>query len=185
MKKFVLTLATVLVVTSVFAQPRAIGGYLSVFGAEGIGASYQHSLANDKMFVEADAILSYDYGYTLGGWGSISVNYIFAQPEWLSFADMNAYAGIGIAGGWVGDALCTGNWYDYGGPSQIFGGGMIGPQFSLGIEANMKFGLSISMDIKPIFAAHFNRWMYDRSVGLYKDGLMMFCPGIGVRYRFH
>lgn len=182
MKRIILIIATALIATAALAQPRAIGGYLNLFGAEGFGVSYQHTL-NDKMFAEADAMFSYDYGYTLGGWASVVVNYIFAKPEWLAFADMNAYAGIGLAGGWVGDALCTGVWYDYG-ISQSWGGGMVGPQLSLGIEANMDFGLSISLDMKPIFGAHFNRYLYRNPVGLYKDGLMMFCPGIGVRYKF-
>lgn len=172
------------IAASALAQPRAIGGYLSVFGGEGFGASYQHTL-NQNMFFEADAVFSHDYGLTAGGWGSVLCNYIFAHPDWVAFGDMNAYAGAGLAAGWVGDGLCTGYWYDWGGASQAFGGGMFGIQLCLGIEVNMKNGLSISLDMRPIFGGHCSDWMYHRPVGLYKDGLMMFCPSVGVRYRFH
>ena len=85
MKKFIIIAAALILCIPAIsdAQPKAVGGRWGAFGLE---ASYQHSLAAGQNgypnFVEADFGLAY-WGH-LGAVATATYNFVFAKPDWTS-----------------------------------------------------------------------------------------------------
>lgn len=160
MKKRILFLVAVLMaaVVSAYAQPRAVGGRIGY----GIEASYQHSLAADRM-INLDAGVPGFYGI------EAAVTHDWIDPfntsvPWDEKGEWHWYMGVGGGLGW--------NWNS--------GSFNIGAAGRIGIEYDFWFPMQLSLDWRPMVGPYINN---DR-VGFNVGGLYAGAIALGVRYLF-
>lgn len=193
MKRIAVIIVSLALSLAASAQPKAVGVVVNGLGMEGVGVSYQHYLGSNA-FVDAVGLFSYDVGFAMGGRGDVVFDYIVSRPSWTK-VKAAFYVGAGLTGGYVGNGyfnlpeLTPEEKYDYVRPD--CGGAMVGAILNLGLEIKFRFGLQLSIDLKPVLGAHFNDQLYlekdgleYRKVGFYQDGLLGIVPGIGLRYAF-
>lgn len=194
MKRIAVIIVSLALSLAASAQPKAVGIVVNGLGMEGVGVSYQHYLGSDA-FVDAAGLFSYDMGYQMGGRGDVIFDFIVSRPTWTK-VKAAFYVGAGLTGGYVGDGYFTSTERT---PEEKYenlrvdcGGAMVGAILNLGLELKFKFGLQLSIDLKPVLGAHFNDHLYPmkggdlgfKKVGFYSDGLLGIAPGIGLRYAF-
>lgn len=160
MKKslFIAALLFVLGTASVIAQPRAVGVRLGY----GVEVSYQHSLGNNMLSIDAglpgfhgiEAAVTYDW-----------INPFNTQIPWNQKGEWNWSLGVGAAGGWW-----WGHNYNY---------AFVGVAGRVGVEYNFWFPLQLSVEWRPSFGPTFGD-----GVGFYGGGLYAGGIAIGVRYKF-
>ena len=156
-KVVVLTICLVGLLSSINAQPRAIGGRLS-WGAE---ASYQHGLG--KNMLQIDVGLPGFYGIQ----GVVTYDWIFPISSWQKAGSWNWYAGVGGGAGVNG-------WDKH---SHVF----VGIAGMIGVEYNFKFPLQLSLDYRPLIGPSFS----DKKSHFYTNGVLYGSFGLGVRYNFN
>lgn len=158
MKKVLFVMAVVLcaAVSSVNAQPRAIGGRLG-YGAE---VSYQHSLGASNM-------LEVDFGFPAfhGLEAAVTYDWLFPINSWQEQGSWNWYAGVGAGLGMYNFNHVT---------------GYAGVAGRLGIEYNFWFPLNLSLDWRPIVGPYFS----ENHVGFNGWGLWQGGIALGIRYQF-
>lgn len=154
------------------AQPRAIGGR---FGW-GVEASYQHTLGNNFLEIDAGSWWFNDFHAV------IVHDWIFASPGWTSRGEWNWYAGVG---GGLGFAGLGSNYI-----TRLY----FGAAGQIGLEYTFWFPLQLSLDFRPILGpsfaleadseGHKNVYFYGFNDGSYDGMLSLFSPTLSVRYRF-
>ncbi|MCQ2174171.1 MAG: hypothetical protein MJY61_03430 [Bacteroidales bacterium] len=154
MKKTIVIVIAALLSVAAIAQPRAIGGRLSL----GVEVSYQHSVGPG--FVEMD--LGYDYASGAGI--TATYNFICATPNWTPRGTWKVYAGPGVSLGTYFRTI-------------PFNLGICG---QVGLEYTFWFPLQLSVDLRPSigFGTSSNSFVYNTL------GLFGFVPTFGVRYSF-
>ncbi|MCM1531222.1 MAG: hypothetical protein NC048_06640 [Bacteroides sp.] len=160
MKKSLIVAAFLFVLgmASAFAQPRAVGVRLGY----GIEFSYQHTLGNNMLSVDAglpgfhgiEAAVTYDW-----------INPFNTKIPWNQKGEWNWSLGVGGAGGfWFG---------------KDYGYGFVGVAGRVGVEYNFWFPLQLSIEWRPAFGPTFGDGVRFYGGGLFAGGL-----AIGVRYKF-
>ncbi len=163
MKKFIIIAAALILCIPAIsdAQPKAVGGRWGAFGLE---ASYQHSLAAGQNgypnFVEADFGLAY-WGH-LGAVATATYNFVFAKPDWTSRGEWEWFAGPGLSTGY-------------------HGGFVLGVVGQVGLHYTFDFGLQLGASFRPVIGFGVNSkhsWFWESAV---YSGLV---PSLSVRYAF-
>lgn len=159
MKKSLIVAAFLFVLgmASAFAQPRAVGVRLGW----GVEVSYQHTLGNNMLSVDAglpafngiSAAVTYDW-----------INPFSTKIPWNEKGEWNWSLGVGGAGGW------------YWGANEAF----VGVAGRVGVEYNFWFPLQLSIEWRPSFGP----WFGHGNAGFYGSGLFAGGLAIGVRYKF-
>ncbi|MBR5384875.1 MAG: hypothetical protein IK143_03265 [Bacteroidales bacterium] len=164
MKKAIIIIAALFgMALAASAQPRAIGARLLGLGANGIEASYQHTMA-ESQFIQGDlGIFAWD-GFTATG----TYNWIISSPRWTSEGVWNFYLGAGASLGYVE--------YGHDAEGRVESNFMFGFVGQVGLEYNFDFPLQLSADLRPVLG-----WSDGK---FYGDGVLGFVPSISVRYRF-
>lgn len=149
-------LMAVLCVCSAAAQPRAIGGRIGY----GLEVSYQHSLGDNMLTVEAgvpgfygaEGVVTYDW-----------INPFSTAIPWEYKGAWNWSLGVGgaVGGSWVGN-------YGY-----------VGAVGRVGVEYNFWFPLQLSVDFRPMLGVGFGKDYVGFAWDAYAGAI-----GIGVRYAF-
>ena len=191
MKKIIIITLIALASITASAQPRTMG---IRFGASDIDASYQHK-ARSKDFVQVD--LGMDLGYNVNGRpgakGSVTYNFIWAEPAWTAKGTWSLYSGPGMTFGFVDDIVPYEIDQNMGGYQD--NGFMVGAHIDIGVEYTFTIPISISLNVRPCFGIHFNDgkftlpgtgvWVdYGGKTGFYDNGLLGFVPSVALRYRF-
>ncbi len=141
MKKLILAVLLVIgTVTTVVAQPRAIGGRMGW----GLEASYQHSMASAQ-YLQLDLGLVNFYGTQFTG----TYNWIFATPDWTDDGTWEWFAGVGAGTGFIWET------------NSFF----LGVAGNVGLSYTFPFNLQLSVDYRPILGPRFGT-----VTGLYGDG---------------
>lgn len=166
------------------AQPRAVGARV---GAE-LEASYEHWLGK-ICFVEAS--LGLDFVGRPGVKGICTFNVIFAEPSWTR-GSWAWFAGAGVGIGYVDDVV---SWPSLDGPGFRKSpdmGLMCGGVIQLGVDYRFPdIPLMLSLDMRPIFAFHYNDGdvdgegrEYGSLIQYYNRGVFGLIPTLGIRYSF-
>ena len=148
----------VLGLASAIAQPRAVGVRLGY----GVELSYQHTLGNNMLSVDAglpgfhgiEATVTYDW-----------INPFRTKIPWNQKGEWNWSLGVGAAAGWLWPAD-----YNY---------AFVGVAGRVGVEYNFWFPLQLSVEWRPSFGPYFGKPCGFYGGGLYAGGI-----AIGVRYKF-
>lgn len=166
MKKIIATVILAMAVAlGAHAQPKAIGGRFSGFGATGIEFSYQHYVGSPN-FIEINAGGNWIPGIGAGVTGTY--NFTVAQPSWTPRGEWGVYVGPGVYTGF-----------------QYMGRGCdvyVGAVAQVGLEFKFWFPLQLSVDLRPQFGIDIDTY-YD-SVYYHTLGLLGFAPSLSVRYAF-
>ena len=189
MKKSVLLVAflAMLGVATAVAQPRAIGGQIGY----GIEASYEHTLGNN--FLSIDLGLPGWFYQGLGIEGVVTYNWLNpfgADFPAVSQGDWNWYMGVGLG---IGDRIWNySTWSTY--AREYRNNFHVGVAGRFGVEYNFWFPLQLSAEWRPTVGPRFysdvyydnngSRYVADKGVYYYTDGLYLGAILIGVRYKF-
>lgn len=185
MKKIILLAAAlVLAAATVSAQPRAIGLRLGA----GDGVSYQHTLGNNMLSIDADIP---GLGFGFFGVGA-TATYDWLNPfgtsiNWTPRGEWNWYLGVGAEAGM--------NWIPNGYTDHIFDTQIhVGVAGRAGLEYTFWFPLQLAVEWRPAFGPSFNntrvnaeeagKYKTDVKVGYYDRGLWAGAIALCVRYRF-
>lgn len=160
MKKSLIVAAVLFVLgmASAIAQPRAVGVRIGY----GVELSYQHTLGNNMLSVDAglpgfhgiEATVTYDW-----------INPFSTKIPWNEKGEWNWSLGVGAAAGWLWPAD-----YNY---------AFVGVAGRVGVEYNFWFPLQLSVEWRPSFGPYFGKPCGFYGGGLYAGGI-----AIGVRYKF-
>lgn len=155
MKKIIIAVISLFAVAAVAsAQPRAIGGRLG----SSLEASYQHNVGGENFF-EIDLGLVNFLSFN----GTVSYNFMIAQPDWTPKGEWGFYAGPGVSMG-----------------ASFLGAFNVGLAANVGLEYTFWFPLQLAVDLRPTIGVNVNR----AGAYYYWEGLYGFIPTFAVRYCF-